>query len=395
MRVVGWPHESGGPGERPDVPARPDAWWQAWARARPTTDVLHVDAASAGRSSRAVLDAVAAHALREATHGGYVAAAEHAGTVERARADAAALLGTDADGVAFVESASRALDVLLESWPLPAGARVGVAPSAWGPNVETLLHRGLEPVLLPVDGDGVVEPDALAALLRRNPPDLVLLDQVAAHRGLVQPVGALAAVCREHGVPVWVDAAQALGHVDAASGADAIFATSRKWVAGPRGVGLLAVAAAHRDGLRVLRLLKNGTVPVVRHLESGEAHVAGRVGLGVALRELREAGPGRVADRLADVGRRLREGVAELPGWRVDRPGAPAGATTTLLPTRGQDVTVERDRLLHEHQVVTTVQLPWRAPLDMADSGPGLRLSPHVDLDDEGLRRLVRAVHGG
>jgi pyridoxal 5-phosphate dependent beta-lyase len=43
------------------------------------------------------------------------------------------------------------------------------------------------------------------------------------------------------GVPLWVDAAQALGHVDTARGADAVYATSRKWLTGPRGVGLLAV----------------------------------------------------------------------------------------------------------------------------------------------------------
>ena len=37
---------------------------------------------------------------------------------------------------------------------------------------------------------------------------------------------------------VGVDAAQAFGHADTACGADAIYATSRKWLTGPRGVGL-------------------------------------------------------------------------------------------------------------------------------------------------------------
>ncbi|MCW2819470.1 MAG: Pyridoxal 5-phosphate dependent beta-lyase [Marmoricola sp.] len=366
--------------------------WRAWADARPASDVLHLDAASAGRSSRAVLEAVSAHALLEATQGGYVAAEVHAPAVERARADVATLLGTDADGVAFVESATRALDVLLGSWPLPGGARVAVAPSAWEPNVESLRHRGLEPLLLPVDGDGVVDLEALGRLLATDPPDLVLLDQVAAHRGLVQPAADVAVLGRAHGVPVWVDAAQSLGHLDAATGADAVFSTSRKWATGPRGVGVLAVAAEHRGGLRVKRLAKHGDAGVVRRLESDEAHVAGRVGLGVALRELHDLGPGLVHDRLRGVGERVREAADDLPGWRVDRPGAPAGAVTTLLPTRGQDVVAERDRLLHEHRVVTTVCLPWRAPLDMASTGPGLRLSPHVDLGEQGLLTVCRAL---
>ncbi|MCW2867269.1 MAG: Pyridoxal 5-phosphate dependent beta-lyase [Marmoricola sp.] len=378
-------------------PAGPTAPWdrqdsQAWADARPDTDVLHLDAASAGRSSRAVLEAVSAHALLEATRGGYVAAEVHAPAVEQARADAAALLGSDPAGVAFVESATRALDSLLECWPLPERARVAVAPSAWEPNVESLRHRGHEPVLLPVDGLGVVDLEALDRTLRLDPPDLVLVDQVAAHRGLVQPAAQVAALGRAHGVPVWVDAAQSLGHVDAATGADATFATSRKWVTGPRGVVVLAVAPGSRAGLRVKRLAKHGDADVVRRLESDEAHVAGRVGLGVALRELHDVGPHRVHDRLREVGARVREAAADLTDWRVDRPDAPSGAVTTLLPTRGQDVTAERDRLLHRHGVVTTVCLPWRAPLDMAVTGPGLRLGPHVDLTDEDLLAVYRAL---
>ncbi|GAB3666340.1 ergothioneine biosynthesis PLP-dependent enzyme EgtE [Nocardioides korecus] len=380
-------------------PAEPDTAspagphpWRAWAEARPSTDAVHLDSASAGRSSRAVLEAVAAHALLEATDGGYVAAEVHAPAVEQARSDVAVLLGTDPAGVAFVESATRALDVLLECWPLPPGARVGVAPSAWEPNVESLRHRGLVPELLPVDGVGVVDLEGLARRLALDPPHLVLVDQAAAHRGLVQPVVDVAALGRAHGVPVWVDAAQSLGHLDAVTGADAVLATSRKWLAGPRGVGVLAVAPEHRAALRVKRLAKHADADVVRRLESDEAHVAGRVGLGVAVRELHDLGPHRVRDRLREVGARVREAALDLPGWRADRPEAPAGATTTLLPTRGQDVGVERERLLREHRVVTTVCLPWRAPVDMAATGPGLRLSPHVDLTDEALLTVCRAL---
>ena len=366
--------------------------WRAWADARPASDAVHLDSASAGRSSRAVLEAVSAHALLEATEGGYVAAEVHAPAVEQARVDVGALLGTDAAGVAFVESATRALDVLLECWPLPPGARVAVAPSAWEPNVESLRHRGFVPELLRVDGAGVVDLETLARTLAHDPPHLVLVDQVAAHRGLVQPVVDVAALGRAHGVPVWVDAAQSLGHLDAVTGADAAIGTSRKWLTGPRGVGVLAVAPEHRPGLRVKRLAKHGDADVVRRLESDEAHVGGRVGLAVALRELRDLGPHRVHDRLREVGARVRAGAADLPGWRVDRPETPAGAVTTLLPTRGQDVSVERDRLLREHRVVTTVCLPWRAPLDMEATGPGLRLSPHVDLTDDDLLAVYRAL---
>ena len=58
---------------------------------------------------------------------------------------------------------------------------------------------------------------------------------------MAQPLAELAEVCRDLGLPLVVDAAQALGHLDCAVGADAIYSSSRKWMAGPRGVGVLAI----------------------------------------------------------------------------------------------------------------------------------------------------------
>jgi len=372
-----------------------DRAWEDWAAARPESSLLHLDSAAVGRSSRATLEAVAAHARLEAEIGGYVAQEQVRDRLDAARADVAGLLGSDADGVAFLESASAAFDALLDAWPLTPGDRVGVAASEWGPNLETFAHRGLVPVPLPVDAAGGLDLEALEQVLVSDPPALVHVDLVAAQRGLVQPGAEVVALARTHGVPVWLDAAQAVGHVAVPRGAAAVYATSRKWLTGPRGVGMLAVAPEHRDALRLRRLAKHADLPDVQHLESDEAHVAGRVGLGMAVREHLALVPERVHERLGDVGRLVRDSVAPLPGWEVVRPEAPAGSTTALVPTAGQDVGRVRERLLAEHRVLTSVCLPWRAPLEMGVRGPGeafLRLSPHVDLTEESVERVCRAL---
>ncbi len=295
--------------------------------------------------------------------------------------------------MAFVESATAALDVLLEVWPSPRGARVGVAAAEWGPNLERLEHHGWAVELLAVDGTGVLALDALEARLASDPPDLVLVDQVAAHRGLVQPAEVVVALCRAHGVPVWLDAAQAVGHVEVPVGADAVVATSRKWLTGPRGVGMMAVAEPHRSSLRVRRPAKHPDWPAMRLLESEEAHVAGRVGLGVAVQEHLALGTDVVAARLAEVGSLVREAVGMLGGWDVVQPDAPASSTTALVPVAGQDVVRTRARLLGEHDILTSVCLPWRAPREMADGvGALLRLSPHVDLTEDDLERVCKAL---
>lgn len=360
--------------------------------------MLHLDTAAAGRASEATLAATAEHALLEAQAGGYVAEERAQGPLAALRQDVADLLSTDTEGVAFVESATVALQALLSAWPLRAGARVGVAASSWGPNLELLAHHGLLAEALTVDGAGVLDIEDLDRRLRVNPPDVVLVDQVAAHRGLVQPAQELVEVCRAAGVPVWVDAAQSLGHVKAPTGADAVFATSRKWLSGPRGVGMLAVAPEWRTTLDLLRPAKIPDLPPVRYLESGEAHIAGRVGLGVAVRELLDHGVDRVTARLVEVGAMVRESIAGVEGWEVVQPGCPAGSTTAIAATRGQDVAGERSRLLQEHGIVTSLCLPWRAPLEMGRGAGGtggeawLRISPHVDLTAEDLDRLCGAL---
>ena len=303
------------------------------------------------------------------------------------------LLGSEADGVAFVESATTAFEAIVRAWPLREGARVGVAASEWGPNLELLRWLGLEVQQLPVDDGGVIDLAALETLLAGDAPDVVLADQLAAHRGLVQPAADVIELGREHAVPVWLDAAQAVGHLPVPPGADAVFATSRKWLGGPRGVGMLAVAERHRPLLRVRRPAKSPDLPPLRVLESEEAHVAGRVGLGVAVEEYLALGPRAVSGRLSEVGTLVREMARDLDGWEVVQPQAPASATTALRSTAGHDVTRVRERLLHEHRILTSVCLPWRAPLEMGrDHGPWLRLSPHVDFGDADLDRLARAL---
>lgn len=369
----------------------------AWRSARPRSTGIHLDSAACAQTSAAVQDAVAAHLRQEAELGGYVAEAAAEPAVAAARAAIGALLGFAGDEVVFVESGFSALSALLRSWPLPPGARVGMVSHEWGPNLAAVLDRGWSIVGLPGDRDGHLELPAFTALLERSPPDLVLLTQVAGHRGLVQPAAAAVECAHAAGVPVIVDAAQALGHVDAVTGADATFSTSRKWIAGPRGVGVLAVrnAVAERLEPHAPQLIPASWAlpgPWLRRWESAEADIAGRVGLAAALGEHLAHGPACIQAALAEVGRRTRLALRDAGGWQVVEPVDEPCATTTLLPPAGVDVTAVRAALLRAG-LVTTVSGVARAPRVM--TRPTLRVSPHVDVTDEELQCLARVLVGG
>jgi pyridoxal 5-phosphate dependent beta-lyase len=369
--------------------------WRQWVLRRPPAQLLHLDSAAAGRCSTGTLRAAAAHAEREASVGAYVAEAEVQPVLEAGRAGLAKLLGIRPDGLVFTESASAALESLITAWPLQPGDTVAVLPGEWGPNLAAFGHHGLRLAELAVHGDGTVDLESLEAVLTASPPAVVHLVQVASHRCLVQPAAEAAALCRAAGVPLWVDAAQALGHADTACGADAVYATSRKWMTGPRGVGMLAVSDRWWDTLQVRTSpLAVGSVapgtPAVRLLESSEANVPGRVGLCTAVREFTETGPERVWQRLAEVGALTRAALADLPGWAVLAPGGGSSAITAVRPTAGQDIRAVRARLLAEHQIVATAEIPARAPREM--TGPLLRISPHVDCTPGQLELLRRAL---
>ena len=369
--------------------------WGWWRERRLPAELVHLDSAAAGRSSTATLAATAAHAEREAARGAYVAQAEAAPVLDAGRAELAGLLGVPAGGIAFTESAEAALDALLAAWPLRDGGTVAVMASEWGPNLDAFTRRGLRLAEIPAGGGGVADLAALERMLASDPPALVHLDQVTSHRALVQPVAAAAALCRAAGVPLWVDAAQALGHVDTACGADAIYATGRKWLTGPRGVGILGITERWWDSLTVsaseleASVRPAGASPLWL-IMAREANVAAWIGLCAAVREFTAAGPARVWDRLAAVGRQTRDTLADLPGWAVAGPADAESAITALRAANGQDVPAVRARLLGEHAILTTAGAVTRAPREMTE--PLLRISPHVDCTPEDLARLRDAL---
>jgi pyridoxal 5-phosphate dependent beta-lyase len=376
------------------MPFIPNEPWRLFSTHRPATSFTHLDTAAAGRSSIETLRVVAAHAEREAVAGAYVAAAEATPVIDAGRAALAGLLGVEPEGIAFTESGAASLAVLLRSWPLSAGQTVAVAPSEWGPNLDAFADRGLRVEFLAAGPEGIVDLDALRRFLAVTPPAFVHLTLVASHRPLVQPAAAVAEICHEAGVPLWVDAAQALGHVAVSCGADAIYSTGRKWLNGPRGVGIVAVATPWWRRLRPhasqLDREALGDGPPVRLLESADAHFAGRIGLCNAVAEFVAAGPSAVCERLALVGKETRAALAEVPGWQVVGEADAPSAITALRPTAGQQVATVRSLLLERHQIVTTAAAPARAPREM--TSPYLRISPHVDCTPEALARLAAAL---
>jgi hercynylcysteine S-oxide lyase len=368
-----------------------EALAETWRAARPPVAGLHLDSAACSRQSFAVIDAAARHARHEAEVGGYVAAEAAKPVLDAGRAAIAALAGMPDAEVVFTTGSLHALDLLLSSWP-SGGRELACLPGEYGPNLAVMAARGFARRALPIDGEGRVAVEEAAAGLAADPPDLVHLTAVASHRGVVQPLRQMSQLCAELGLPLIVDAAQALGQVDCAAGADVIYASSRKWIAGPRGVGVLAVRPTLIQRLQP-RLPPPewvSSLSVAQRLELGEANIAARVGFSVALGEHVRFGPAAVRARLAEVGHLSRTVLADVRGWRVVESVDERSAITTLAPVDGADPVKVRAWLIAERRILTTAAGVERAPLEL--TGPVLRISPHVDTTLDDLTTFAEAL---
>jgi pyridoxal 5-phosphate dependent beta-lyase len=361
-----------------------------WRSARPAMAGVHMDSAACSRQSNAAIDAAAAHARHEAEVGGYVAGQAAQPVLAAGRAGIGVLTGIAGDDVVFTTGAGNALDLLLGSWP--ATRTLACLPGEYGPNLAIMAANGFRVRALPVDEYGRLRVADAAVALESFPPSVVHLTGVASHRGVAQPLADVAGMCSALGVPLVLDAAQALGQIDCVIGASAVYSSSRKWMAGPRGVGFLAVR--HELAERLVRRLPpaDWDVPVAAmgSFELHEANVASRVAYSIAVGEHLAAGPRRVRIRLAEIGAATRRRLDGVAGWRVVEPIDEPTAITTLVPPAGVDPASVRAKLLAEHRIVTTVAEIARAPFEL--TGPVLRLSPHVDATADDLEALAEAL---
>lgn len=351
---------------------------EAWRSARVPVAGIHLDSAACSRQSNAVIEAAALHARHEAEVGGYVAAEAAVPALDAGRAAVRALAGMPDAEVIFTTGSNHALDLLLSGWTGPR--TVACPPGEYGPNLVIMAANGFDVRWLPVDAQGRLLVEEAAAALEADPPGLVHLTVLGSHRGVAQPLAEMVPVCRSLGLPLVVDAAQALGHVDCAVGADVLYSSSRKWVAGPRGVGTLAVQPE----------LYGRLAPRWAPMELHEANIAARLGFSLALGEHLAAGPELVRARLAEVGRLTRTVLADVPGWEVVEPVDEPTAITTLRPTGGAAPASVRATLIDEHRIVTTACEVLRAPNEM--DAAVLRVSPHVDVAAGDLQWFAEAL---
>lgn len=268
--------------------------------------------------------------------GGYNAAVEAARTVYRCRELAGEMFGCEVERVVFTSSCTHGLNIALRTM-VTAGDRVLV--SGFEHNAVTRTLRGLGANMI-VAGRKLFDPaDTLTRFEEalKAGVDAAVFTHVSNVFGYILPVGEMASLCRQYGVPFAVDAAQSAGVLPVKLeelGADFIAMPGHKGLLGPQGTGLLLCGADPEP------LLCGGTGSSSREqempgflpdrLEPGTLNVPGIAGLYAGLCHIRDTGMEVIFAREHTQLRRCIRGLENM-GFRVFS-GRDQAGTLSFLP---------------------------------------------------------------
>ena len=224
-------------------------------------------------AAEAVARALAAGGNPSSVHAAGRAARQ---TVETARALVAKLVGVVPGSVTFTSGGTEANALAIESAKAAGFMKIIVSAGEHDAVLENAKASGLPVEVMPLDGNGVADLGWLEKHVGEK--TLVCLMLANNETGVVQPVAVAAAIVREAGGWLHVDAVQAAGKVAidfTALGADTMALSAHKF-GGPQGVG--ALVAGTRSTLA--RRLHGGGQE--RGRRAGTENVPGIAGFGAA-----------------------------------------------------------------------------------------------------------------
>ncbi|HBH36936.1 MAG TPA: IscS subfamily cysteine desulfurase [Curvibacter sp.] len=234
--------------------------------------------------------------------------------VEKARGHVADLIGADPREIVWTSGATESINLALKGaaqFYKGKGKHLITLKTEHKAVLDTmreLERQGFDVTYMDVKEDGLLDLDALKAAIR---PDTILISILFVNNeiGVIQDIPAIGALCREKGILLHVDAAQATGRVEidmAKLPIDLMSMTAHKTY-GPKGVGALYVrrkprvrieAQMHGGGHE--RGMRSGTLPTHQCVGMGEAFRIAKLEMAQDLEKARRLQK-RLLDGLKDI----------------------------------------------------------------------------------------------
>ncbi len=239
--------------------------------------------------------------------------------VEKARRSVAELLGADTREIVFTSGGTESNNAAL--WGIfRSGYRTGnhiittkIEHPAILATCKSLEQAGAEVTYVPVDSSGRLNPDAIAAAIRKS---TILISVMHANNetGVIQPIEQISEIARAHKIVMHTDAVQSVGKIPVNMpdlGVDLLSLSGHK-IHAPKSIGVLYV----RKGTKMIPFMTGGSQE--RKRRAGTENVPGIAGLGAAARLAMERLP-EMAERVTRLRDRLEAQVLnKISGVRVN-----------------------------------------------------------------------------
>ncbi len=249
--------------------------------------------------------------------------------VDHAREQIAGLIGSEKHEIVFTSGATEGINIAMKGI-MAMNSRKGkhlitveTEHTAVLDTAKFLEKEGYEVTYLPVDSDGLVDPQSLKEAIR---PDTVLVSimYVNNETGVIQPIKELAYISHEAGALFMTDGTQAVGKLPISVeelGIDIMPFSGHKIYA-PKGIGALYVRSKRPNRVRLQALQHGGGHE--KGMRSGTLNVAGIVALGKAC-EVAKKDMQKDAQNIGAIRDELEKQLLEIPNAFVN------GSTTQRL----------------------------------------------------------------
>ena len=265
--------------------------------------------------------------------------------LEDVRALAAKFVNATVPEIALTQNATMGMNFLANGLDLAPGDEVVSTDQEHGGGISPwrLLakRRGIVVKELALEPALAQGPEAIVKLFASAmtaKTKVVMFSHITSGFGALLPARELCAMARERSALAIVDGAQAVGQIQVdvrALGCDAYVGSPHKWMMAPKGTGFMFLRKDVQD--RFWTTLAsyqwdNHEDGAFRFMQFGTGSVAVVEGLVAALRFIDRIGMARIERWDALLTKRLRDGLAKIPGARVASPLDPrlTAAITTF-----------------------------------------------------------------
>ncbi|HEX4104591.1 MAG TPA: cysteine desulfurase family protein [Rhizomicrobium sp.] len=193
--------------------------------------------------------------------------------------------------------------------------------------------------IVPVTADGVVDIEALTALLHGEGRALVAVMAANNETGVIQPIAEISRLCREVGALLLVDAVTAAGKIPLDAGLCDYMTLSGHKLGAPQGVGALIVSDA---APLVAQMVGGGQQ---KGLRAGTENLSGIAGFGAAAKAVlaNDDECTRVATLRGDFERALKRALPEAMILGEDAPRLPNTSNVALPGLSAENIVIALD----------------------------------------------------